>query len=126
MAATQSLPILHLSLIGGGVLRDGAGGQLGRVDDVVVRLGADYPVVSGVLATVAGRRVFVPAEVVREIGHGYVELSEVRPDRRPFERRPEGGWLKRDGPDRQRTKFEGAPWVRTTEIDLAGRAGGTR
>jgi hypothetical protein len=41
MAATESLPILHLSLITGGVLRDGAGGQLGRVDDVVVRLGAD-------------------------------------------------------------------------------------
>ena len=55
MAATESLPILHLSLITGAVLRDGAGGQLGRVDYVVVRLGADYPVVSGVLATVAGR-----------------------------------------------------------------------
>jgi hypothetical protein len=83
VAATERLPILHLSLITGGVLRDGAGGQLGRVDDVVVRLGADYPVVSGVLATVAGRRVFVPAELVREIGHGYVELSEVRLDLRP-------------------------------------------
>lgn len=46
MAATQSLPIMHLSLITGGVLRDRAGGQPGRVDDVVVRLGVDYPVVS--------------------------------------------------------------------------------
>jgi hypothetical protein len=29
MAVTESLPILHLSLITGGVLRDGAGGRLG-------------------------------------------------------------------------------------------------
>ena len=119
MAATQSLPIMHLSLITGGVLRDGAGGQLGRVDDVVVRLGADYPVVSGVLATVAGRRVFVPAEVVREIGHGYVELSEVRLDLRPFERRPEEVLLKQDVLDRQLINDEGARLVRTNEIELA-------
>src|SRR6476646_6344425 len=119
MAATQSLPILHLSLITGGVLRDGAGGQLGRVDDVVVRLGADYPVVSGVLATVAGRRVFVPAEVVREIGHGYVELSEVRLDLRPFERRREEVLLKQDVLDRQLINVEGARLVRTNEIELA-------
>ena len=119
MAATQSLPIMHLSLITGGVLRDGAGGQLGRVDDVVVRLGADYPVVSGVLATVAGRRVFVPAEVVREIGHGYVELSEVRLDLRPFKRRPEEVLLKQDVLDRQLINVEGARLVRTNEIELA-------
>jgi hypothetical protein len=119
VAATETLPILHLSLITGGVLRDGAGGQLGRVDDVVVRLGADYPVVSGVLATVAGRRVFVPAEVVREIGHGYVELSEVRLDLRPFERRPEEVLLKQDVLDRQLINVEGARLVRTNEIELA-------
>src|SRR5690349_5878205 len=119
MAATQSLPIMHLSLITGGVLRDGAGGQLGHVDDVVVRLGADYPVVSGVLATVAGRRVFVPAEVVREIGHGYVELSEVRLDLRPFKRRPEEVLLKQDVLDRQLINVEGARLVRTNEIELA-------
>ena len=110
---------MHLSLITGGVLRDGAGGQLGRVDDVVVRLGADYPVVSGVLATVAGRRVFVPAEVVREIGHGYVELSEVRLDLRPFERRREEVLLKQDVLDRQLINVEGARLVRTNEIELA-------
>jgi CBS domain-containing protein len=119
MAATESLPILHLSLITGGVLRDGAGGQLGRVDDVVVRLGADYPVVSGVLATVAGRQVFVPADVVREIGHGYVELSEVRLDLRPFERRAEEVLLKQDVLDRQLINVEGARLVRTNEIELA-------
>ena len=86
---------------------------------MVVRLGADYPVVSGVLATVAGRRVFVPAEVVREIGHGYVELSEVRLDLRPFERRPEEVLLKQDVLDRQLINVEGARLVRTNEIELA-------
>ena len=37
--------------------------RLGRVDDLIVRLGEDdYPPVTGLLATVAGRQVFVPAE----------------------------------------------------------------
>ncbi len=31
--------ILHLSLILGGALRDGDGTRLGRVDDLIVRLG---------------------------------------------------------------------------------------
>ena len=120
MAVTESLPILHLSLITGGVLRDGAGGQLGRVDDVVVRLGADYPVVGGVLATVAGRRVFVPAEVVREIGHGYVELSEVKLDLRPFERRTRRRCCSsKIVLDRQLINVEGARLVRTNEMMLA-------
>lgn len=56
------LPLLHLSLIAGGELGDGSGGSLGRVEDVIVRLGEEYPPVSGVLARVAGRQVFVPAE----------------------------------------------------------------
>ena len=55
--------MLHLSLVVGGVLRDRDGGKLGRVDDLIVRLGdEEYPPVTGLLATVAGRQVFVPAE----------------------------------------------------------------
>ena len=60
--ATTPAHILHLSLIAGCELRDAAGGRLGKVNDVIVRLDSDYPPVSGVLATVAGRQVFVPAE----------------------------------------------------------------
>ena len=81
--------VLHLSLVVGGELVDSVGGKLGRVDDLIVRLGDnDYPPVTGLLATVAGRQVFVPAERVSLIEHGRATLSGVQLDLRPFERRP--------------------------------------
>ena len=119
MSGTEAMPILHLSLITGGALRDGQGGQLGRVSDVVVRLGADYPEVSGVLATVAGRPVFVPAEAINEVAHQHVDLGQMRLDLRPFERRPEEVLLKKDVLDRQLINVDGARLVRTNEIELA-------
>jgi len=67
-AATVKTPrVLHLSLIAGGELIDSSGGKLGKVDDLIVRLDEEYPPVSGVLATVADRQVFVPAELIGEI-----------------------------------------------------------
>ena len=54
---TAAAPVvLHLSLVVGGALRDEAGARLGRVEDLIVRLGQPgYPPISGVLATVADR-----------------------------------------------------------------------
>jgi hypothetical protein len=75
MPATAPPTVLHLSLIVGGTLRDRTGGRLGKVDDLIVRLGEDYPPVTGVLATVAGRQVFVPAAELAEIAHGRVDMS---------------------------------------------------
>ena len=86
--ATTPAHILHLSLIAGCELRDAAGGRLGKVNDVIVRLDSDYPPVSGVLATVAGRQVFVPAESLATIEHGLVSVRESKLDLQPFERRP--------------------------------------
>ncbi|HWR49341.1 MAG TPA: PRC-barrel domain-containing protein, partial [Pseudonocardiaceae bacterium] len=44
----------------------GARGQkLGQLSDVIVRLrGADYPLVTGLVADIGGRLVFVPAKTV--------------------------------------------------------------
>ena len=65
--------ILHLSLVVGGDLTDPDGRKLGRVDDLLIRLGQDeYPPVSGAVARVAGRDVFVPAEHIRDIEHGRI------------------------------------------------------
>ena len=52
--------ILHLSLVTSGELNDADGRKLGRIEDLVVRLGErDYPPISGAVAKVAGRLVFV-------------------------------------------------------------------
>src|SRR6478735_6694139 len=74
MSAATTPTVLHLSLVVGGGLRDRGGERIGKVDDLLVRLGEDYPPVTGVLATVAGRPVFVAASEVAEIAHGRVDL----------------------------------------------------
>jgi CBS domain-containing protein len=117
LAAPQ---LLHLSRVIGGELWNDDGGKLGRVDDLIVRLGEDeYPPVTGLLATVAGRQVFVPADSVSEIGHGRTTLRRVRLDLRPFERREQEVLLKKDMLDRQLISIDGARLVRSNEIELA-------
>jgi CBS domain-containing protein len=120
-ALTASAPrLLHLSLVSGGDLVDQSGAKLGRIDDVIVRLGEDeYPPVTGLLVTVAGRQVFVPADEVEEIGHGRVTLRALRLDLQPFERRPQEVLLKKDVLDRQLINLDGARLVRANEIELA-------
>jgi CBS domain-containing protein len=104
----------------GGDLIDGSGGKVGRVDDLIVRLGEDeYPPVTGLLATVAGRQVFVSADGIEEIAHGHVRLGGVQFDLRPFERRPHEVLLKKDVLDRQLINVDGARLVRSNEIELA-------
>jgi CBS domain-containing protein len=123
VVATTNAPaprLLHLSLVAGGELRDRAGGRIGRVDDLIVRLGEDeYPPVTGVLASVARRQVFVPADEVAELEHGRVTLESARLDIRPFERRPQEVLLKKDVLDRQLINVDGARLVRSNEIELA-------
>ncbi len=113
-------PVLHLSLVVGGELWDDDGGKVGRVDDLIVRLGEDeYPPVTGLLATVAGRQVFVPAEAVSRIEQGRTTLRGARLDLRPFERRPQEVLLRKDVLDRQLINIDGARLVRSNEIELA-------
>jgi CBS domain-containing protein len=112
--------VFHLSLIVGSELRDRSGGKIGRVDDLIVRLGEDeYPPVTGLLARVASRQVFVPADEVEEIEHGGVTLRALRVDLQPFGRRPQEVLLKRDVLDRQLINVDGARLVRSNEIEIA-------
>jgi CBS domain-containing protein len=112
--------VLHLSSVVGGEFRDAAGERLGRVDDLIVRLGdEDYPPVTGVVATVAGRQVFVAAEQIVEIGPGFVTLIGVQLDLQRFQRRPQEVLLKKDVLDRQLINVDGARLVRANEIELA-------
>ncbi len=112
--------VLHLSLLVGGALRDSDGARLGRVDDLIVRLGGTgYPPITGFLVTVAGRQSYLPAERVADIAPGEVTLSKAKLDLRPFSRRPEEVLLKHDVLDHQLINVEGARLVRANEIELA-------
>ena len=116
---TAATRVLHLSLVLGGDLVGRAGGRLGRVDDLVVRLGAGYPPVTGVLATVAGREVFLSADSVGDIAHDRITLTTDRLDLRPFERRGQEVLLGRDVLDRQLIDVDGARLRRANDIELA-------
>src|SRR5689334_19955574 len=120
MASSADPAVLHLSLVAGGALRDGAGARLGRVDDLIVRLGqAGYPPITGALVTVAGRQSYVPAERLASIEPGAVTLDVAKLDLRPFERRREEVLLRKDVLDRQLINVDGARLVRANEIELA-------
>jgi len=110
---------LHLSLVVGGELTGRAGGRLGRVDDLVVRLDHAYPPLTGVTATVAGRSVFVAADAVASLGHDRVALTTDRLDLRPFERRPLEVLLRKDVLDHQLIDVDGARLRRANDIELA-------
>src|SRR5260370_1256228 len=83
---------LHLSeLLRRPLERDGE--SIGRLSDVIVRLrGADYPVVTGVVATVGGREVYVPIDKAGSFDGEAVKLTSAKLDLRSFQRR-EGGVL---------------------------------
>jgi hypothetical protein len=126
-AHTQPPPILHLSQIVGAALRDADGERLGKVADVIVRLGgAGYPPITGLLVAVAGKRSYLGVDRVSQIDVAGVVLRKAKLDLRPFERRPEEVLLKRDLLDRQLINVEGARLVRANEIELALVAGSWR
>lgn len=113
------MAVLHLSQVVGGDLRDAGGERLGRVDDLIVRLeNEEYPPVSGAVASVAGRQVFVPAELIEAITQGRVDLRAERLDLQHFRRRPGEVLLKKDVLDRQMINVDGARLVRANEIEL--------
>ena len=125
--ATPAPPILHLSSLIGSPLLDADGERLGKVKDLIVRLGGiGYPPITGILVTVAGRTSFLGMDRVSEIGPEGVVLRKAQLDLRPFQRRPEEVLLGRDLLDRQLINVEGARLVRANEIELALGAGSWR
>ena len=123
----QPPPILHLSQIVGAPLRDADNERLGKVADVIVRLGgAGYPPITGLLVQVAGKRSYLGVDRVSHIGPDGVVLRKAKLDLRPFERRPEEVLLRRDLLDRQLINVQGARLVRANEIELALVAGSWR
>jgi CBS domain-containing protein len=87
-APNQAPEVLLLSALLRHTAVDGAGHSLGRLADVIVRLRQDaYPEVSGLVASVGGRELFVPADQIVAWDDQHLELVSARLDLRPFERR---------------------------------------
>jgi len=79
---------LHLSELVGRPITDKQGESIGKLADVIVRLrGAEPPLVTGLVAAVGSREVFVPLEQVSSFDGEVLKLTSARLDLRQFERR---------------------------------------
>lgn len=80
--------LLHLSDLVGRPITDRRGESIGRLADVIVRLrGGDPPLVTGLVAAVGGRDVFVPLDQANGFDGEVLKLTSARLDLRRFERR---------------------------------------
>jgi hypothetical protein len=115
---------LHLSELLRQPITDKGGEPIGRLSDVIVRLrGADYPAVTGLVATFGGRSVFVPIDQVAAFGGAGLRLLSARLDLRRFERREGEVLLRADLLGHRLIDVQRAHLIRAADLEL-GRHGG--
>jgi CBS domain-containing protein len=80
--------ILHLSTFLRRPIFDADGDRIGRVQDLVARLGDDaYPAIVGAVIRIEGRNLFVPMRKIGGLSQGRMTFEGRRVDLRRFERR---------------------------------------
>jgi CBS domain-containing protein len=123
--ATDQQATLRLSQLLKRPIADRTGESLGRLADVIVRLrGSDYPLVTGLVAAVGGREVFVPAEQVSDLEADPLRLSSAKLDLRRFERRDGEVLLRADVLGHRLIDVANARLVRAADLELARDEGG--
>ena len=81
--------ILHLSTFLHRPIFDSDGDRIGRVQDLVARLGDDaHPPIVGVVIRIEGRNLFVPIRKIGGLAEGRMTFQGRKVDLRRFERRP--------------------------------------
>jgi CBS domain-containing protein len=81
--------ILHLSTFLHRPIFDQDGDRIGRVQDLVARLGDDaHPPIVGAVIRIEGRNLFVPVRKIGGLSQGRMTFEGRRVDLRRFERRP--------------------------------------
>jgi hypothetical protein len=119
-AAAGSQASLRLSRLLKRPVTDRGGGSLGRLADVIVRLrGADYPLVTGLVAAVGGREIFVPIDQVSSFDGDPLRLSSARLSLRHFERRDGEVLLRADVLGHRLIDVPNARLVRAADLELA-------
>jgi len=112
--------VVHVSSLAGSPLLDSAGQRLGTVEDVVARLGSgeDEAPVIGLMASIGGRQLFVPADRIQQLGPYSVQTSTTKLDLAQFERRPGEVLLRADILDRRVINVPNARLVTAHEVEL--------
>jgi magnesium transporter len=112
--------MLFLSRLVGRPVRDRHGESFGKVRDLIVALGEQYPPVTGLVVRVTGGRdIFLPWTDVEEIDADGARLRTTLIDMASFRQRPNEIRLWLDLLDKQIVDVEGRKIVRVNDIQLA-------
>jgi CBS domain-containing protein len=115
---------LHLSELLRRPLTDRGGESIGKLSDVIVRLRGDQnPLVTGLVATVGGREVYVPIEQVVAFDSDEVKLTSAKLDLRQFERRDGEVLLRADVLGHRLIDVESAQLIKAGDLELVQRGG---
>lgn len=119
MTATDAaVRIVHFSSVVRRPLVDGQGERIGRIEDLVVHLGAPHPPVVGAVVKIGGRDLFVSIRKIGGVGERRMVFTGNRVDLRRFERRPGELLLGRDLLARHLINVAGGRLIRANEIEL--------
>ena len=132
MTTTPAAPVpqagsartLHLLDLLRRPLTDQEGETIGRLSDVIVRWrGAELPLVTGLVANLGGREVYVPVDQVSAVDSQVLRLNSPRLDLRRFERRHGEVLLRADVLGHRLIDVESARLVKAVDLKLEERTG---
>jgi CBS domain-containing protein len=116
---------LSLSLLLRHAVVDATEKSLGRLEDAIVRLrDEDYPLLTGLVVGVGGRRIFVSLNDVSSIDAGSIRLQSAKLDLRPFTRRAGEVLLKEDVLGHRLIDVARSALVRAHDVRLKPTAAG--
>jgi magnesium transporter len=120
-AAVPALPLVYLSQLVGGDVRDPSGDKVATLRDVVVALDPAEPFerVRGLVATIRRRSLYIPWGHVAVLDGAHIMLNSTKLNLQPFERRDGELLLVRDVLDKQIVDMKGRRVVRANDLQLA-------
>jgi CBS domain-containing protein len=110
--------MLYLSQAIGRPVLDAAGEPIGKVNDLIVRLGDRYPAVSGLVVETDRRRIFLPWSNVARFDASGARLSTATIDITKFRQRDDEFLLREDLLDKQIVDIDGRRVVRVNDLRL--------
>ena len=120
------LPVIHLSELLRAPVVARSGEDVGRVEDVIVRLRSadEYPLVTGIVAGVGGRQVFIGSKSITEYAPHRVVLAKNKVDLRAFDRREGEVLLRADVLGHRLIDVAAVELVRAYDVELEDTGAG--
>jgi CBS domain-containing protein len=120
------LPVIHLSQLLRAPVQARSGEDVGRVEDVIVRLRSadEYPLVTGIVAEVGGRQVFIGSQSIHEFEPKRIVLAKNKVNLRGFERREGEVLLRADVLGHRLIDVAAVELVRAYDVELEDTGAG--